>query len=269
MNPSTHNVDGTDAVREGAPDMLLRENNSVGPCPLPTRETGPNGGRIEILSNGDTVEWIKDLDDDEEDGEWPMLMFRGHASVVQAYEEFRRGISWRCQVDHQDQIESGEILPSGEYDVEETDPDDDFHWGLLCGRESALAWALGAEWHGYRMIQGKADWIDLAHDQQVDWPRSLRRGQEAVLAAYKELWDKVWFYRKMVHMGSIADGKRPRRDNHEYWEGYYEAARVEFEKKYGVTTLVPLDDYEWGRLSGRMSAMAWVLGAEWDETLDT
>jgi hypothetical protein len=44
------------------------------------------------------------------------------------------------------------------------------------------------------------------------------------------------------------------------------AARVE--KKYGKDNLGPYSKFDWGMINGKLSALRWVLGDEWD-TLDT
>ena len=46
-----------------------------------------------------------------------------------------------------------------------------------------------------------------------------------------------------------------------------EAAR-KIEAKYGIDNL-EMDDFNYGLISGKLSALSWVMGSEWEGSMDT
>lgn len=95
------------------------------------------------------------------------------------------------------------------------------------------------------------------------------------------LFRQVWYNRHMnlryrVEQGitkvvSVADHSRgPYRSDQildTVWEGAL-AAGERTRQEVGIENLGPWDDFEWGMLNGKLSALRWVLGDEWD-MLDT
>ncbi len=106
-------------------------------------------------------------------------------------------------------------------------------------------------------------------------PRALSE----VLAYLNKLWDQIWYNRHKNREHKIASGEHKLVDRWQrskaqsttvrsVWMQAQEAAR-KMEEKYGLDELGPWDDFEWGMLSGKMSAIRWMLGEDWESTLDT
>lgn len=110
-------------------------------------------------------------------------------------------------------------------------------------------------------IRNRSERISVFNDTEEDEVRTL----EEVLEAENMFFDKIWFDRHLSLEYRIEQGMED--VNPEIWQGAMESARKVIEK-YGEENLGPYSDFEWGMLNGKLSALRWVLGDEWD-MLDT
>ena len=90
------------------------------------------------------------------------------------------------------------------------------------------------------------------------------RSVKQILAVENELFTRVWYGRKMP-----ATFYREKGTSEDVIRGMLKGKR-EAEKRFGKKTLMKnvSSDWKWGFVSGKLSAIRWVLGDEWD-MLDT
>jgi len=93
-------------------------------------------------------------------------------------------------------------------------------------------------------------------------PRTL----EEILDAEQECFDKVWYVRHLIRLEKESAGEAEPPPP-EIQARAHAAARA-IEERYGEDKVGPWDDWRWGFVNGKLSALRWVLGSEWD-FLDT
>lgn len=121
---------------------------------------------------------------------------------------------------------------------------------------------------------------DMAEKAFEMWEPEPRRLGE-IVDEIDELVTKVWYNRHQVLLEQIEEGRVkvveketfPPKDplNRPIQRDVLESARasaVKVEERFGAKNLGPWSDFEWGMLNGKLSALRWVLGDEWD-MLDT
>ncbi|EMA4503713.1 DUF4935 domain-containing protein [Enterobacter hormaechei] len=113
-------------------------------------------------------------------------------------------------------------------------------------------------------------------EEENNWFDDDTRSLTEILTAINEYCEKVWYnrhkYREYkIEIGdiSIIPKGDARHGNNVIHEDIWERAKLAAEKveeQYEDTG--PWDDFEWGMINGKLSALRWVLGDEWD-MLDT
>ena len=87
------------------------------------------------------------------------------------------------------------------------------------------------------------------------------RNTNEIITAEEEFFDKVWHGRHKVLETMVRLGQK--KIDSKIWQGALKSAK-KIEIKYGKKQLGSCDDFEWGMLNGKLSALRWVLGDEWD-----
>lgn len=115
----------------------------------------------------------------------------------------------------------------------------------------------------------------MIEDEWLEESKSLSE----ILKAENELFEKIWYNRHQNWLYRISTGEHkivdktqkgkynPNETPIEIFKGAGQAAK-KVERKYGMENLGPWDDFEWGMMNGKLSALRWVIGDDWDN-LDT
>jgi hypothetical protein len=225
-------------------------------------EIGPNGGRVRINRNGDTVERVP--------GErWDMVLRRGVKQILKAEKEFADKTLWVRWAEMECPVEDDENLDvvwtpeerakaraiaapiEAKYGciVDLKDEYIHFKLGMIVGKLSALRWILGYDWD-----------LDDA-ENPLSANAHPHRTYAEIYDVEGDLEEQVWWNRRQIDLERIAAGEEPPLDPKFKAEIAAEIAKIE--KKYGRDNL-GWNNFEWGRLNGKFSAIRWVLGHEWD-----
>ncbi len=105
--------------------------------------------------------------------------------------------------------------------------------------------------------------IKTAEDNKLFYMKE--RSDNEISEALDELIDRVWHERHLVSRFKIENNMMEDPPEPKFWESCKDAAAKVAEK---YEQLGPYDTFEWGMINGKLSALRWIGGEEWD-MLDT
>ena len=146
---------------------------------------------------------------------------------------------------------------------------------LFASDRSSYSLAVGEVLNDYA-----PEWME-----EVKWefeyqeePRRLSEIMEAEHLLFRQVWyNRHWNLRTEIERGKHKVvtkqewEKHPKRHQKTTVDTVWKqalAAAKRTEDEVGLENLGPWDDFEWGMLNGKLSALRWVMGSEWD-FLDT
>jgi hypothetical protein len=107
---------------------------------------------------------------------------------------------------------------------------------------------------------------DVIDSLELEEYSDQARPADEIVELIGELLDKVWYNRHLFYRKEVEEGRET--CDSKIMAGAIKSAN-EMEKKYGGDALGPYSDFDWGMMNGKLSALRWVLGEDWETTLDT
>lgn len=116
------------------------------------------------------------------------------------------------------------------------------------------------------------------YEEELFWYTEMDfvpRSTSEIAEAEQEFEEKVWFNRHMLRRQAVESGRTKIVEDEEWklsetntikrsiWEGALKSGE-RIRQKYGDENLF-LETFEWGMLNGKLSALRWVMGDDWDQ----
>ena len=139
---------------------------------------------------------------------------------------------------------------------------------MAMSKEEELAYLEAVNKKQFDEIQKRLDDIYrciISDNEEEEFWKFVSRSEEEVQNALEEFTSRVWYDRHMFLAYKIENGMET--CDEKIWKDALAAAQ-KIREKYGENNLGAYSDFEWGMINGKLSALRWMLGEEWD-ILDT